>query len=512
MDNEIDVTKLKYVLYVRKSTDDPQRQVRSIDDQISECVSLSKRINLTIVGDPIVEKKSAKKPDKRPLFTQMLIGLRKGKYNGILAWNPDRLARNMREGGEIIDMIDDGYIIDLKFVTHHFSNDANGKMLLGMAFVLSKQYSDNLSQNVSRGVKNSFEEGKAQIPKHGYINENGTYRPDGGMYNLICEAWQKRLVGASLDEITEYLNNHGYKRVVKSTGKGISITKQMLSEIFRDSFYYGVLRQKDREVDLKTVYEFIPAVTEKEFYRVQVLSGRRVAPYRKKRLTYYPLKMMVTCSYCGNHMYAGAVKGETKRYLTYRCDNKYCTRKKKSIRGKVIFDFIYDFLKDGLHFTEEDYSRYLKAMESLTGKHQDSLKAGINSKMGRLKALEREISNISYKMLDFPEDSIVREANEKRVEEYGNEKDQLKADLARLNTQIADPKQQVVTLENFLNLSKNAGLAIQLGNEVAKDSICRLLFLNFSVDEEKVLSYQAKPPFDALINTRDFLSSRDGET
>ena len=168
-------------------------------------------------------------------------------------------------------------------------------------------------------------------------------------------------------------------------------------------------------------------------------------------------------------MYAGAVRGETKRYLTYRCDNKDCPRVKKSIRGNVIFDFIYNLLKEGLHFTEEDYDRYLEAMKSLTGKRQDSLQGEIHSKMGQLKVVEREISNISYKMLDFPNNSVVRESNEKRVEEYSNERDQLKADLARLNAQVADPKQQVVTLENFLNLSKNAGLAIQLGNEVAKD-------------------------------------------
>jgi len=33
---EIDFTKLKYALYVRKSTDDPTRQIRSIPDQIGE--------------------------------------------------------------------------------------------------------------------------------------------------------------------------------------------------------------------------------------------------------------------------------------------------------------------------------------------------------------------------------------------------------------------------------------------------------------------------------------------
>lgn len=54
----------------------------------------------------------------------------------------------MKEGGEIIDMIDVGEILDLKFVTHHFTADPNGKMLLGMAFVLSKQYSDKLSVDV----------------------------------------------------------------------------------------------------------------------------------------------------------------------------------------------------------------------------------------------------------------------------------------------------------------------------------------------------------------------------
>ena len=36
MDDELDFTKLKYALYARKSTDDPQRQVRSIGDQSSD--------------------------------------------------------------------------------------------------------------------------------------------------------------------------------------------------------------------------------------------------------------------------------------------------------------------------------------------------------------------------------------------------------------------------------------------------------------------------------------------
>src|SRR3990172_9689116 len=187
-ENVIDFTKLKYVLYARKSTVDESRQIRSIPDQIAECEQLARRLGLNVV-EVLEESQSAKKPNLRPVFRQMLTNLKKGIYDAILAWNPDRLARNMLEGGEIIDMIDQDQIKDLKFVTHYFTKDANCKMLLGMAFVLSKQYSDDLSQKVERGVKSRFTEGKTPTPKYGYINEKGIYEPDGKNFKLMSEAW-----------------------------------------------------------------------------------------------------------------------------------------------------------------------------------------------------------------------------------------------------------------------------------------------------------------------------------
>ncbi len=59
-EDELDVTKLKYVLYARKSTDDANRQVRSIEDQIADCKDIAIRKNLNIV-EIIRETKSAKK-------------------------------------------------------------------------------------------------------------------------------------------------------------------------------------------------------------------------------------------------------------------------------------------------------------------------------------------------------------------------------------------------------------------------------------------------------------------
>lgn len=86
MDEEIDFTKLKYVLYARKSTDDPQRQVRSIGDQIFECKQLAARIGINIIK-VLEETKSAKKPNQRPVFRQMLSDLKNGVYDGIMHKN-----------------------------------------------------------------------------------------------------------------------------------------------------------------------------------------------------------------------------------------------------------------------------------------------------------------------------------------------------------------------------------------------------------------------------------------
>jgi hypothetical protein len=63
----------------------------------------------------------------------------------LLSYAPDRQCRNILEGGELINCVDEE-LIDLKYTNFHFENNAAGKMMLGMRFVFSKQYSDKLSE------------------------------------------------------------------------------------------------------------------------------------------------------------------------------------------------------------------------------------------------------------------------------------------------------------------------------------------------------------------------------
>ena len=94
-EQDVDLRTLKYVMYLRKSTEDEGRQIRSIKDQERDCRELGQRLGLNIVA-VISEQKSAKKPGNRPEFLAMLRRIRKKEFDAIIAWHPDRLSLRRR--------------------------------------------------------------------------------------------------------------------------------------------------------------------------------------------------------------------------------------------------------------------------------------------------------------------------------------------------------------------------------------------------------------------------------
>ncbi len=107
-----------YFLYARKSTDDEDRQILSIEAQLTELREFAQKESLTIIRE-FVEAKTAKVPG-RPLFNQMIELIERGEASGILAWHPDRLARNSVDGGRVVYLLDTGKLSSLKFSTFWF--------------------------------------------------------------------------------------------------------------------------------------------------------------------------------------------------------------------------------------------------------------------------------------------------------------------------------------------------------------------------------------------------------
>lgn len=507
--SEIDYTKLKYVLYACKSRTDELAQVRSIPDQISDCMTYARRKGIRIPNTDIFkEEKSAKKPNQRPVFDQILKLIEAQKYDGILAWNPDRLARNMKEAGIIIDMIHEGKIKDLQFVTHTFTNDANGKMLLGMAFVISKQYSDYLSQKVSRGVRNNFQEGKTPQPKPGYKrNKHGQYVPDGNNFELIKEAWVMRTRGDSLTTIAQVINSMGYVRITKVKKKKIYLKNQSLSTMFRDPFYYGLLIQNKEVVNLIELYNFIPAITKETFDQVQLINHRKVRPNKPHSNAFYPLRHMVICDYCSHTCSVYPSAGRHKRYLVYDCKNPECPRRKdknikKTTRAKVVFNFIYGFLADGLGLGQQEYLSYEKWFTEGLAMRNTKIEGEISSNRARIREINRQIDEKSLAIADPATIKTVKESVSRQIEKWDSERTELQSINTDLEKKIQDPEADKMSLDTFTNLSQKAGEWVKYGNEIVKDKICRMVFSNLTVGNQIVTKVTLNEPFDSLLKKR----------
>jgi site-specific DNA recombinase len=510
-------------LYAHKSTEDEGSQVRTHKDQIKHCMKLAEAKGLNVV-DTFKESKSAKKSNNRPVFNQILEDIRNNKYDAILAYAPDRLSRNMLEGGLLINMLDEGMIKDLQFPTLLFSNDASGKLTLGIMFSISKHFSDDLSTKVQKGVSGNLEEGKSGgQPKWGYDrdDQSGLYLPND-WFDVVQEAWYMRARGATNKVVLDYLLEKGYHRMTKPSRKNkfskkIVPTEKSVGQMFRDPFYYGLLVQTEQTIDLPRFHlDFVPMIDEETYNQVQALAyTRKRDTSSKKRLEFKPLTHMVFCGVCKSDrwMLAGKNKpgGSPHHVLSYRCDNKECTRTVKSVRAFYIFDAIYELLEK-LELTDEAYERYSKRIDSFTDVKILKIKQDIASKNGANAHKKKELNGLSLGLGNINRSSKAYVITENKVEQLAIETQGLDDEIGKLKEKIANPSKIKLTKEQFLKLVKLAPDKMRAGSAVEKDRIARILFLNLYLDNEKRVLPIWKEPFASLVKAIEMSSGADERT
>jgi site-specific DNA recombinase len=147
-----------YCLYVRKSSEDDERQALSIESQIEAMRKVAERDKLDVV-EIIRESKSAKASGAREGFNTLLDWLRQWRYNSILSWAPDRLSRNAWDLGSVVDLMDQGKLQEIRTNGQIFKNAPNEKFLLMILCSQAKLENDNRSINVIRGLKTKAELG-----------------------------------------------------------------------------------------------------------------------------------------------------------------------------------------------------------------------------------------------------------------------------------------------------------------------------------------------------------------
>ncbi len=308
-------TQQKFFLYARKSTDVEDKQVLSIEAQLTELRAFAKKEGITIVKE-FIERQSAKIPG-RPIFNEMLKRIKKGEAQGILTWHPDRLARNSVDGGKIIFLLDTGKLQALKFPTFWFEPTPQGKFMLNIAFGQSKYYVDSLSENTKRGLRQKVRRGEYPGPAPiGYINDvrTKTIVVDKKKAKIIKAAFELYVKGdKTLEDISNFLAHHG----ILSRG-GKKIHKDRIKFILSNPFYYGHFRYAGEIHEGK--HELI--IAKKLFDKVQEVLKQRGKPQRKEKIP-KAFTGLLRCGECGMMITAEIQKG----HIYYRC-----TKKNKAVK------------------------------------------------------------------------------------------------------------------------------------------------------------------------------------
>src|SRR3989344_2107844 len=315
---------MKYFLYARKSTDVEDKQVLSIEAQLSELRTIAKRDELEI-AEEFIEKRSAKIPG-RLVFEKMLQRIEKGEAHGIICWKVDRLSRNPVDSGLISWMLQQN-IIQKVITNDRVYLPQDNVLMMSVEFGMANQYIRDLSENTKRGLRAKVKRGEfPSTAPVGYLNDVRTkiIVVDKKKSKIIREAFELYSQGGSrFEDITNFL----FQRNVRSI-YGNHIHKDCVKNILSNPFYYGHFRYNGE------IHEgrHTPIIEKRLFDKVQKVMIERGHP-QKAVIEPKPLCGLLRCGTCGM-MITGEdkVKKQCKNGNIHRYVYYHCTKKSKTIK------------------------------------------------------------------------------------------------------------------------------------------------------------------------------------
>jgi len=231
---------LRFALYARKSLEAVDRQALSLESQILEIRRYAKKNGLNIIR-VFEDSASAHQTNNRPAFKEMMEAIASNEIDGILTWDANRLARNMIEGGVIIDLLQRS-VIKAIATPREIYLPKNSMINLTIKFGMANQYSLDLSNVVMRGNRRKIELGGCcGLAPLWYLNnkEDKTVVKDSDRFKPVQNLFRLYAKGNySLKTLCEMATKSGLR-----SRKGNILTAPRLYDILQNPFYYGEVKK-----------------------------------------------------------------------------------------------------------------------------------------------------------------------------------------------------------------------------------------------------------------------------
>jgi site-specific DNA recombinase len=248
-------------------------------------------------------------------------------FDLILVYKYSRFARS-REDSIVYKALLKKSGVQLVSITEPLDDSAMGRLMQAIIECIDEFYSENLGEEVTRGMRESASRGfyLSCRPPYGYrkarVNDGAKQRTkleiDEFKSRVVAGVFEEVTKGKGLIEITKELNARG---VVGPGGKGWA--KNGLHQILGNEIYTGTAvwgRSSKRGLPPVKVENACPTIVGKEtFQQVQHLLGQRsfAKIHPKRASSRYLLSGLVRCGHCGKALIG--LEAKSSKFAYYVC-------------------------------------------------------------------------------------------------------------------------------------------------------------------------------------------------
>ncbi len=496
MSNLADTHYGKAVIYARVSSKEQEQGGYSIPAQIKLLRGFAQSKHLNVVRE-YKEAESAK-DSGRTKFNEMLQFLSTNSdVRTLLCEKTDRLSRNFTDIGTLDTLMKkSGLVIHLVKENTQLSRDSRSQatFMWGIKAVMAKNYSDNLSEEVIKGMDQKASEGKWPTkPPLGY-RRNVTTKlvdidPEKGP--LVRRLFEEYAVGnISLRQLTKFADRIGLRSV-----NGKKLNKAAVHRILLNVFYTGKFIYKGKMYQ-DAAHEAL--VSPELFGKVGGLLRRPAISRTSKRNFAY--RGLVKCHRCGCSMTPDM---KQHRYVYYRC-----TEWKGRCKNAVSEAKLAEQFAEAVRQVQIDPEMAEKLAVALHESHEDKVEFRENV----LRSLERRRKELNGRLDHAYEDKLdgnITEGFWKRKSAEWN--DELISIEAEMQSHREANQNYLELGDMIIELARSAYDLYRSQTDVERRKLLEFL-VSKTTYADGTLYVTYRKPFDLLVKGPETIKSGVDET
>ena len=497
-------------LYARVSSDRQDVDL-SVSAQLRALKEYAKANGYSVAREYVDEAESGRVAD-RPQFREMIEegGKPKAPFDVILVWKFSRFTRK-REHAVAFKSQLRRKGIRVVSITEQAEDNATGRLLEGIIESVDEYYSENLAQEVVRGMREAASRGffLGSTAPFGYrkvkVSDGAKERPtlevDPATAPVVKEIFEKSLRGSGLKELCKELNDRGVTNRGKRWYKG-TLHYVLRNEAYTGAAVWGKTSKGEKAADPVRVEGAWPALVSRELFDdvQQAMSDRAPKVQRPARVgSQYLLSGLLKCGVCGRPYSAqGAKSGQFAYYICgtlFREGAGTCSA--RYLNAPKLETFVVEKIRERI-LNEET----IVALVQLVAEEIDAMAGELS---GRLEVVEAELSDVRKRLEKLYEaietSELTLEVLSPRIMSLRHREEQLEAAREDAETQLEQRRVELPNTEEIARYVADFRDFLKDGTIPERKALIRNFVEGIEVmGDEATLTYTVPMPSDGAMS------------